>query len=53
MSARPGRILKEIHVPFERPRAREITETGAFEELVRELRVLLRAEARMEDVSTT
>ena len=41
MSARPGRIEREFTVPFPRPRARAITETPEFEEIVRELRRLL------------
>jgi len=41
MSARPGRIAREFTVPFPRPRDRAITETPEFEDIVRELRLLL------------
>jgi len=41
MSARPGRIAREFTVPFPRPRDRTITETPEFEDIVRELRLLL------------
>lgn len=44
MSAKPGRILKEIRVSFDRPRSRELTETAEFEEIVHNLRLLLRKE---------
>ena len=44
MSARPGRIVREFSIPFARPRTREITETPEFEQIVRELRLLLHAE---------
>jgi NitT/TauT family transport system ATP-binding protein len=38
MSPRPGRIEATIRVPFERPRAREITTTPEFEAIVTDLR---------------
>jgi len=41
MSARPGRIIREVVVPFPRPRSRDLTESVEFEELVSELRMLL------------
>ena len=41
MSSRPGRIIREFSIPFARPRTREITESAEFEEIVRELRLLL------------
>lgn len=44
MSSRPGRIVREFHIPFERPRDRSIAATQEFEEIVRELRSLLHAE---------
>jgi NitT/TauT family transport system ATP-binding protein len=37
MSARPGRILKEHHVPFERPRDLEIMYETRFNDMVHEL----------------
>jgi NitT/TauT family transport system ATP-binding protein len=44
MSARPGRIVAEIEVPFARPRHRNLTTTGEFEEVVSRMRELLRPE---------
>lgn len=38
MSARPGRILTERRVDFERPRDLELTYTGPFQDVVHELR---------------
>ena len=38
MSARPGRIAKTFVVPFERPRALELTGTKAFFDLVNEIK---------------
>ena len=38
MSARPGRIIAERHVPFPRPRSLDVTYSGAFTELVHDLR---------------
>jgi NitT/TauT family transport system ATP-binding protein len=45
MSARPGRILLEREVAFERPRPIELTYTAEFNEIVHELREKI-AEAR-------
>jgi NitT/TauT family transport system ATP-binding protein len=42
MSARPGRIVEDITLPFERPRSRSLTETKDFDEVVGQLRRLLR-----------
>jgi NitT/TauT family transport system ATP-binding protein len=42
MSLRPGRIIADLRVPFERPRLRSVTETAEFREMVRDLRLLLR-----------
>ena len=41
MSARPGTILAEISVDFDKPRARSLTETKEFDLLTRRLRQLL------------
>ncbi len=41
MSARPGKIVAEIAVGFDKPRARSLTETKEFDLLARELRQLL------------
>ena len=41
MSARPGKIIAEIGIAFNKPRARSLTETKEFELLARELRRLL------------
>jgi NitT/TauT family transport system ATP-binding protein len=38
MSARPGRIIAERHVPFPRPRSLNVTYSGAFTDLVHDLR---------------
>ncbi|MTI07130.1 ABC transporter ATP-binding protein [Roseibium denhamense] len=45
MSARPGRIIKEREVTFERPRPIELTYENAFNDIVHELRGLI-ADAR-------
>jgi NitT/TauT family transport system ATP-binding protein len=42
MSARPGRIVAQLDVPFARPRSREVTQTPTFEGLVHDLRLQLR-----------
>ena len=42
MSARPGTIMAEFSVNFNKPRTRALTETSEFEMLVHELRELLR-----------
>jgi NitT/TauT family transport system ATP-binding protein len=44
MSARPGRLLRLVDVPFERPRTSEIRATAEFGELKAELWELLRGE---------
>jgi NitT/TauT family transport system ATP-binding protein len=41
ISARPGRVMLEREVPFERPRPREIERTDGFRELVEELTAAL------------
>jgi len=41
MSGRPGRILADIAVPFERPRPRSLTDTPEFDALQRQIRRLL------------
>ena len=41
MSDRPGKIIAEIAVGFDKPRARALTETKEFDLLARELRQLL------------
>lgn len=41
MTPKPGRISREVVVPFGRNRTRELTETKEFNDLVRELRDLL------------
>ena len=41
MSARPGRILQVVGVPFERPRGRELLTSGAFHAIVDELAAAL------------
>lgn len=45
MSARPGTIIREREVPFERPRPIELTYERAFNDIVHELRELI-ADAR-------
>ncbi|MCR0981253.1 ABC transporter ATP-binding protein [Roseomonas populi] len=50
MSARPGRIIAERKVPFERPRNLDITYTQPFQELVHELREHISAARRGEEV---
>jgi NitT/TauT family transport system ATP-binding protein len=42
MSARPGKIIAEIRVDFERPRDRAIQESDEFEAIVHQMRELLR-----------
>ena len=42
MSARPGKIIREIKMPAERPRDRAIMESPQFKEIVGELHSLLR-----------
>lgn len=44
MSPRPGRIVHEYTVPFDRPRDRSIAESAEFSEVVRELRAVMRSE---------
>jgi NitT/TauT family transport system ATP-binding protein len=44
MSARPGRIIADIKVPFERPRDPSVRSTAEFAKLEGELRELLRNE---------
>lgn len=48
MSARPGRIIADITVPFERPRTNQIRETTEFQQLTAELWKLLRHEVEPE-----
>jgi NitT/TauT family transport system ATP-binding protein len=48
MSARPGRIIAERTVPFERPRTAEVRTTQEFAALERELWHLLRGEVTRE-----
>jgi NitT/TauT family transport system ATP-binding protein len=45
MSARPGRILEEISVPFDRPRATDIVALPGFGQLKRHCLELLRVES--------
>ena len=45
MTARPGRIKAEIHVPLARPRVPEMTSTPEFGALVRQLKLLIREES--------
>ncbi|MFM8870114.1 MAG: ABC transporter ATP-binding protein, partial [Actinomycetota bacterium] len=44
MSARPGRIIADIKVPFARPRDPSVRSTAEFAKLEGELRELLRNE---------
>lgn len=44
MSARPGRIFKEMQIPFARPRAPEVQREHRFHELVDELTLALEPE---------
>jgi len=44
MSPRPGRIVHEYKVPFDRPRDREIAESVEFSDVVRQLRAVMREE---------
>jgi NitT/TauT family transport system ATP-binding protein len=41
MSGRPGRVIADVPVPFDRPRAPELTRTPEFHELVDRLAALL------------
>ncbi|MGH7095246.1 MAG: ABC transporter ATP-binding protein, partial [Stellaceae bacterium] len=43
MSARPGRVLQEFHIPFERPRDFDLTTTADFGRFAGEIRPLLEA----------
>jgi NitT/TauT family transport system ATP-binding protein len=43
MSARPGRIVKDIPIPLAQPREPELRDTEAFFQLVSEVRAGLRA----------
>lgn len=52
MSSRPGRIIAEKHVPFERPRPDALRGSVEFAELSAELWELLRAEVET-DLATT
>jgi len=45
MTARPGKIKAEIHVPLERPRSYELKATGAFLNLKMQALALIREEA--------
>jgi len=49
MSARPGRIIAERAVPFERPRTLDLTYTGPFQALVHDLREHISAARRGEE----
>ena len=42
MSSRPGRIVKRREIPFPRPRDLEVTYTQQFQDVVHELRALIR-----------
>lgn len=44
MSARPGRIVHEYKVPFDRPRERGLAESAEFSQVVRQLRSVMRFE---------
>ncbi|MEI7776778.1 MAG: ABC transporter ATP-binding protein, partial [Verrucomicrobiota bacterium] len=44
MSARPGRIVADLVVPFSRPRHPSIRSTAEFAQLEQELRSILRTE---------
>ena len=50
MSSRPGRVLVERQIPFERPRPIDLTFTGEFNDIVHELRGTI-AEARADKVA--
>jgi NitT/TauT family transport system ATP-binding protein len=45
MTARPGRIKAEIHIPLPRPRTPEMVATPTFQALVRQLKTLIREES--------
>jgi NitT/TauT family transport system ATP-binding protein len=52
MTARPGRIREEIHVPLPRPRTVDVLTTDAFVSLKRHVMALIREEAlRMLDTT--
>jgi NitT/TauT family transport system ATP-binding protein len=46
MQSRPGRIAREIQVPFARPRAVDVMDEATFIELRREIADIIRIEAR-------
>lgn len=46
MQARPGRIAREIQIPFVRPRSVDVMDEPAFIELRREIADIIRVEAR-------
>ena len=46
LTARPGRIKAEIPIPLPRPRTPEMTASPTFQELVRQLKALIREESR-------
>lgn len=46
MQALPGRIAREFHIPFDRPRAPEVMDEPAFIERRREIADIIRVEAR-------
>jgi NitT/TauT family transport system ATP-binding protein len=50
MSSRPGRIIADIAVPFERPRSNAIRESAEFAAMTAQLWKLLRAEVDVESV---
>lgn len=41
MSARPGHIIQQIEVPYERPRQLELLDSGGFGEIVSRIRATL------------
>ena len=54
MSRAPGKLIADIHVPFPRPRNRDVTDLPPFKEIVHELRRLLRpATADVDALATT
>jgi NitT/TauT family transport system ATP-binding protein len=48
MSGRPGRIIRDITVPFERPRKPSVMRDAAFHQLVDELTLALEPEGEAE-----
>jgi NitT/TauT family transport system ATP-binding protein len=52
MSPRPGRIVHEYKVPFDRPRDREIAESAEFSDVVRQLRAVMREELERQPAET-